>query len=343
MTEEQPQLHASTNSSGRSSSARSIKTRSIWSPPRSTRNSLAVGPLPKARVHLALARRRCHRSPATTATSTPGVIIQLGTKPGASRQDLRGAYLARILAAGRISCRCSRATAPMRRSGCPRVYTALLTSRSEGEPRPIGRRVPPGPSPERGAAKTVGPRRPECRAQARVARRPGQRQEHFVNFVALSMAGELLGCARSSLTAPCTRRSRLSQHASEEPEAAALGLWRASAGTCGVARLGEPTAAAWHGRSRPTRCGNSSTGGLEAGHARRFRAAPAREPAQPRRPDPARRLRRSARRATRCAQIKRAVQDFAATFWQVPLPRHQPHLRLPAPGLEAGRFRRGAV
>ena len=79
-----------------------------------------------------------------------GVIIQLGTRPGASKEDLRRAYLARILIqADQLPLFASDgAQAQIKLSS---VYTALLTQRSEGDGGI--ERAMPGTSPERAARR----------------------------------------------------------------------------------------------------------------------------------------------------------------------------------------------
>jgi formylglycine-generating enzyme required for sulfatase activity len=138
-----------------------------------------------------------------------GVLIQQGTQPGASRDDLRRAYLARIVTqADRLPLLTGETgKAQVRLSA---VYTALLTRRGESDL-----------AGEQAKAEPVRAERETRRLSAlevlNAERRlvllggPGSGKSAFVNFVALSMAGELLGLDvpnLAALTAPLPREAR---------------------------------------------------------------------------------------------------------------------------------------
>ena len=130
-------------------------------------------------------------------------IIQQAARPGASPADLRRAYLARILIqANQLPLFAGDgANAQVRLAS---VYTALLTQRSEADTNEGGAQRSMA-TPERDA------RRLSALEVLNVERRlvllggPGSGKTTFVNFVALAMAGELLGIDRpnlATLTAP---------------------------------------------------------------------------------------------------------------------------------------------
>jgi formylglycine-generating enzyme required for sulfatase activity len=121
-----------------------------------------------------------------------GVLIHIGTKPGASKDDLRRAYLARILSqsdqlplfAG------DSGTAQIRLSS---IYTALITQRAErdeGSERSL-----------RGVGSALDPGANRLSALDMLDRErklvllggPGSGKSTFLNYVALCMAGEMLG------------------------------------------------------------------------------------------------------------------------------------------------------
>ncbi len=133
-----------------------------------------------------------------------GVLIQQGSKPGASQGDLTRAYLARILTqADQLPLFVGdRSHAQVRLSS---VYTALLTQRSEADAAlggaPSSRRGSPEGTDRRLSALDV------LNTESRLVLLggPGSGKSTFVSFVALSMAGELLGVPGpnlETLTAP---------------------------------------------------------------------------------------------------------------------------------------------
>lgn len=131
-----------------------------------------------------------------------GVLIQQGSRPGASREDLRRAYLARILTqANNLPLFAGDSThAQIRLSS---VYTALLTQRSEADSEGGARSM--AKSPERAARKLSALDVLNAERKLVLLGGPGSGKSTFVNFVALSMAGELLGDAGlnlATLTAP---------------------------------------------------------------------------------------------------------------------------------------------
>jgi formylglycine-generating enzyme required for sulfatase activity len=129
-----------------------------------------------------------------------GLIINLGTRPGASKDDLRRAYLARTLSqvdqlplfaadGGKAQIKLSS------------IYTALLTQRSEEQAQ------------QRRARDLIAHRAERLSALdlLNIERKlvllggPGSGKSTFVSFVALCMAGELLGATSpnlKTLTAP---------------------------------------------------------------------------------------------------------------------------------------------
>jgi formylglycine-generating enzyme required for sulfatase activity len=139
-----------------------------------------------------------------------GVIIQLGTRPGASQKDLRRAYLARILTqADQVPLFAGdTANAQVRLSS---VYTALLTQRSEREDafddvRQSLRSRPDNPSRRLSAIEVLN-----AEKKLVLLGGPGSGKSTFVSFLALSMAGELLdrsGPNLATLTAPLPREER---------------------------------------------------------------------------------------------------------------------------------------
>jgi formylglycine-generating enzyme required for sulfatase activity len=134
-----------------------------------------------------------------------GLIIQQGTRPGAGKADLRRAYLARILKqADQLPLFAGDdANAQIRLSS---VYTALLTQRSQGDAmmaRDPARRdsdLSPGREARLSALDVLN-------AESRLVLLggPGSGKSTFVNFVALCLAGALLGSNSvnlETLTAP---------------------------------------------------------------------------------------------------------------------------------------------
>lgn len=133
-----------------------------------------------------------------------GVIIQLGTRPGASGDDLRRAYLARLLTqadqlplfagdGGKAQVRLSS------------VYTALQTQRCEAEGivAQVARHF--GVTDEREVNRLSALDVLNLEKKLVFLGGPGSGKSTFVSFVALSMAGELLGIPApnlATLTAP---------------------------------------------------------------------------------------------------------------------------------------------
>jgi len=137
-----------------------------------------------------------------------GLIIKQGTKPGASRADLRRAYLARILTqANQLPLFAGdSANSQVRLSA---IYTALLTQRSEGE-HTTERAMPHSrSSPDRAARRLSALDVLNAERKLVLLGGPGSGKSTFVGFVALSMAGELLGApGRTSRRSPrrCPRK-----------------------------------------------------------------------------------------------------------------------------------------
>lgn len=143
-----------------------------------------------------------------------GVLIQQASRPGASATDMRRAYLARILTqANQLPLFVGDgANAQLRLSA---VYMALLTRRSAQHAQP-GR----GESAEHRRLSALAVLNQEPRLV--LLGGPGSGKSTFINFVALSMAGELLGLPElnlASLTAPAPGG------ADDEAEAATPQRW----------------------------------------------------------------------------------------------------------------------
>ncbi|MEA3274248.1 MAG: SUMF1/EgtB/PvdO family nonheme iron enzyme, partial [Pseudomonadota bacterium] len=135
------------------------------------------------------------------------VIIQQGTRPGASKQDLRRAYLARILTqADQLPLFAGdTANAQVRLSS---VYTALLTQRSEREDTFDDARHPARSTHDNPARRLSAIEVLNTEKKLVLLGGPGSGKSTFVSFVALSMAGELLGQSGpnlATLTAPLPR------------------------------------------------------------------------------------------------------------------------------------------
>jgi len=123
-----------------------------------------------------------------------GLLIQLGTRSGASGEDMKRAYLARILIqANKLPLFVSdNAGKSILLSS---VYTALLTGRSETDTA----------SPERDTKKLSALDVLNAENKLVLLGGPGSGKSTFINFVALAMAGELLGetgLNLATLTAP---------------------------------------------------------------------------------------------------------------------------------------------
>ena len=132
-----------------------------------------------------------------------GIIIQQGTRPGASKTDLRRAYLARILTqANQLPLFAS--DSAKKQVNLSSVYTALLTQQSASSgvrDRKSGLPESPETHPHKLSVLDVLNTEPKLVLLGG----PGSGKSTFVNFVALSMAGELLGISSpnlSTLTAP---------------------------------------------------------------------------------------------------------------------------------------------
>jgi len=133
-----------------------------------------------------------------------GVLIQQGSKPGASQEDLTWAYLARILTqADQLPLFAGdSANAQVRLSS---VYTALLTQRNEADAAIDGAGSGPRRSPERPDRRLSALDVLNTEKKLVLLGGPGSGKSTFVSFVALSMAGELLrgpGPNLQTLTAP---------------------------------------------------------------------------------------------------------------------------------------------
>jgi formylglycine-generating enzyme required for sulfatase activity len=153
--------------------------------------------------------------------SIVGVLIQQAARPGASRQELRRAWLARILRqADQLPLFAGdNANAQVRLSS---VYTALLTQRSEDDPAAGRAARHPAASPERAAKNLSALDVLNAERKLVLLGGPGSGKSTFVNFVALSMAGEALGMPGpnlATLTAPVPREAgNANSNASDKPE-----------------------------------------------------------------------------------------------------------------------------
>ena len=127
-----------------------------------------------------------------------GVLIQQGAKPGASEQDLTLAYLARILStADQLPLFVGDgANARVRLSA---VYTALLTQRSETDAATKGAMRGLTGLPEDRESRLSALDVLNAESRLVLLGGPGSGKSTFVSFVALAMAGELLGVAGPNL------------------------------------------------------------------------------------------------------------------------------------------------
>ena len=132
-----------------------------------------------------------------------GVLIQLAAKPGASKDDLRRAYLARILTqANQLPLfGGDSANAQIRLSS---VYTALITRRAEDD-EAIERASRVDLAPDREVKRLSALDMLNRERKLVLQGGPGSGKSTFVSFVALCMAGEFLGASAiklETLTAP---------------------------------------------------------------------------------------------------------------------------------------------
>ena len=145
-----------------------------------------------------------------------GIIIQQAAKPGAGKEELRRAYLARILnQANQLPLFAGdSANAQIRLSS---VYTALLTQHGELDAMK-GRGVRDDElKPEQGGARQSVLDRLNAERKLVLLGGPGSGKSTFVNFVALCMAGEMLGAAAVNLKTlaapiPPTRTTTTKSH-----------------------------------------------------------------------------------------------------------------------------------
>lgn len=151
---------------------------------------------------LALGEKATYVAGHNNATINYGVIIEQGKRLGASRADLQRAYLARILIqANQLPLFAGEgASAQVRLSA---VYTALLTQRSEGEPGSRQQTAAIGSARDGDARKLSALEVLSAEKKLVLLGGPGSGKSTFVNFVALSMAGEMLGAANPNLATLC--------------------------------------------------------------------------------------------------------------------------------------------
>ena len=133
-----------------------------------------------------------------------GLLIQQGTQAGASPAALTRAYLARILTqANHLPLFIGDgANAQVRLAA---VYTALLIQGGAADAGPGGGRSPEGPDRRRSALDALN-----GAPRLVLLGGPGSGKSTFVNFVALAMAGELLGVPGpnlATLTAPLPKEA----------------------------------------------------------------------------------------------------------------------------------------
>lgn len=174
-----------------------------------------------------------------------GLIIQQAARPGASKEDLRRAYLARILTQANqlLLFAGDSANAQVRLSS---VYTALLTERSDGDAAVERTARDAGASPERGAPRLSALDVLNAERKLVLLGGPGSGKSTFANFVALCMAGEMLGATAINLKTLVLHPARAGQPRPETPSAA-LGLGHPLAGACGAPRLRQRVAGARRG------------------------------------------------------------------------------------------------
>lgn len=127
-----------------------------------------------------------------------GLLIQIGAEPGASPDQLRRAYLARILIqANHLPLYVGDSVNDKIRLSS--IYTALLTEGGELEADGEGRQF-------RGNKKLSALDRLDAESRLVLLGGPGSGKSTFVNYVSLALAGEVLGAAApnnlASLTAP---------------------------------------------------------------------------------------------------------------------------------------------
>jgi len=140
----------------------------------------------------------------TQGVINTGLIIQQGTKSGASREDLRRAYLARILAqANQLPLLVG--DSPMVQISLSSLYTPMLTTRGDDGAASHNLAHDIGATPEREAKSLSAIDVLNAERKLVLLGGPGSGKSTFVNFVALCMAGEILGAAAinlQTLTAP---------------------------------------------------------------------------------------------------------------------------------------------
>ena len=170
------------------------------------------GQLPDAVVDTAISAIRAQRNAIAQAAQSvtvlgnnygdinTGLIIQLAAKPGASKDDLRRAYLARILnQANQLPLFVGDSgNAQVRLSS---VYTALLTQHGGAEAKQGHAIRELAPDPGRAGSKQSVLDRLNTERRLVLLGGPGSGKSTFANFLALCMAGEMLGAASVNLNA----------------------------------------------------------------------------------------------------------------------------------------------
>ena len=139
----------------------------------------------------------------TTGDTTYQTIIHQAAEPGASAGDLRRAYLAWVSArANELPLLAGESGAPVQLSS---VYTALLTAgpdASEAHMHAAGRAA--RAMADRDAARPSALEALDKDQYLVLMGGPGSGKTTFLNFIALCMAGELLGLAPANLKLLCT-------------------------------------------------------------------------------------------------------------------------------------------
>jgi hypothetical protein len=258
-------------------------------------------------------------------------IIQQAAQAGASATELRCGYLAWLsMRANELPLLAAEGGRPVQLSS---VYTALLT---EGRETGLDGQLAPASTGNRLSAL-------EALDHSRclvLMGGPGSGKTTFLNFVALCMAGELL-------RSPTANLERLCQPIPPEPEDAGADEAR-------------PKPQCWtHGALLPVRvvlrdfAASLPPPGTPANADTLWHFIVGQLPEQLRRyaddlqrellggrADPARRARRSSRRPETARAGQAGGAGLRRPLPPLPLPGHQPHLRLSAPGLETRRLRR---
>ena len=272
-----------------------------------------------------------------------GDTYELSPGPQLDPTSLRQSYLSRVLEQTQtlqltgVDPKAAREPSAQTGLALAAVYTALLTQQTEQ----LERRGMP--LPEREAHRLSAVAMLDREAKLALLGDPGSGKSTFVNFVALCLAGEGLGRTDANLalmTTPLPQEEERRQSQDEKPEPQP---WRRGA-LLPVRVVLRDFAA--HGLPA---AGQRATGD----HLWRFIVAELGETLADYAPHLKRELRERGglilldgldevpKADERRVQVKQAVQGFRRRFPALPLRRHQPHLCVSTPGLEAAGVQRG--